>query len=99
MSTVVPTSSLPDEGALGTADVGGTTVALARVDGTVYAFADECTHAQCSLSEGDLDGTHVVCPCHLGTFDVTSGAVVSGPPTDAVRTWQVRPTADGVELV
>ena len=55
----------------------GTQVAIANVDGVFYAFGDNCTHAQCSLAEGDLEGTSVFCPCHGSVFDVTTGAVLA----------------------
>ena len=96
--TLLPDASLPAEGSLTTVDVDGTTVALTRVDGSVYAFQDECTHAACSLADGDLEGRHVICPCHMGTFDVTTGAVVSGPPKEPLRTWKVTTGTDSVEL-
>ena len=98
MSLHVPTDRLPREGNLLAVSVDGTAVALARVDGAVYAFQDECTHQACSLSLGDVEGHHVVCPCHLGTFDVVSGDVVSGPPKAALRTWAVTAHDGGVEL-
>ena len=88
----------PDEGELAAADVDGRKVALARVDGEVYAFADACTHMQCSLSGGDLEGRTVVCPCHLGTFDIASGAVLSGPPPAPVQTWRARVVDGTVEV-
>ncbi|HXF36703.1 MAG TPA: non-heme iron oxygenase ferredoxin subunit [Actinomycetota bacterium] len=72
------------------------TVAIANVGGTLYAFDDVCTHAACSLSEGDLDGTVVECPCHGSRFDVTSGEVVEGPAADPIDTFEVR--EDGGEL-
>ena len=96
--TALSDASLPTEGSMTTLDVDGTTVALARVDGTLYAFQDECTHAACSLADGELEGKHVICPCHMGTFDVTTGAVISGPPKQALRTWKVATSEDGVEL-
>lgn len=96
--TVLPDTSLPTEGSMGTIEVDGITVALARVDGTTYAFQDECTHAACSLAEGDINGKHVVCPCHMGTFDIATGAVISGPPKKPLRTWKVTVGADGIEL-
>lgn len=40
-------------------------------------------------AEGEMEGRNVVCPCHMGTFDVTTGAVVSGPPPAPLKTWQV----------
>lgn len=79
----------PGEGEIVTTEVDGTVVAVTRVDGALYAFQDECTHQACSLSEGEMEGRHVVCPCHMGTFDVTTGAVVSGPPPAPLKTWQV----------
>lgn len=88
----------PAEGVMVPVDVDGTAVAVARVGGTLYAFQDECTHAACSLSDGEIDGGHVVCPCHMGTFDVATGAVVSGPPKRPLRTWSVSEGADGIEL-
>ena len=86
---------VPPEGELVAADVDGAKVALAAVDGQVYAVDDACTHRQCSLSSGDLDGRSVVCPCHLGRFDLATGQVLEGPPPTPVRTWRVR-VVDGV---
>lgn len=76
--------------------VGEQAVAVANVGGTLYAFNDECTHQQCSLAEGDLDGNLVECPCHGSQFDVTTGAVVNGPAAEPVETYEVR--EEGGEL-
>ena len=40
-------------------DLDGRRIAVASVDGTLYAFDDSCTHAGCSLADGELDGTKV----------------------------------------
>ena len=96
--TALSDASQPGEGSMNTVDLNGTTVALARVDGALYAFQDTCTHLACSLASGELEGTHVICPCHMGTFDVTTGAVISGPPKQALRTWKVTDSAEGIEL-
>ena len=82
------------DGQLEAFEVGGTTVAVANVGGALYAFADTCTHRGCSLAEGELDGTTVICPCHGGEFDVTTGEVLGGPPPEPVRTFASR-TDDG----
>src|SRR5688572_15675730 len=50
-------------GQLKAVEVDGTIVAIANVDGTYYAFSDDCTHGGCSLSQGDLWGTVINCPC------------------------------------
>src|SRR5262245_51018561 len=76
-------------GELTAVDVDGARVAVANVDGRLYAFSDVCTHEECSLSEGLLDGTVVTCPCHGAQFDVTSGRVVSPPAPTPVATYRI----------
>lgn len=70
-------------------DIAGTKVAVASAGGHLYAFDDTCTHRGCSLAMGSLQGTTVTCPCHGGQFDVTSGAVLEGPPERPVRSRMV----------
>lgn len=89
---------VPAEGEMVTVDLDGVVVAVAQTGGRLYAFQDLCTHAQCSLSAGDLDGTTVVCPCHLGEFDVATGAVLAGPPPAPLRIWPARDVDGVVEL-
>jgi nitrite reductase/ring-hydroxylating ferredoxin subunit len=88
----------PLEGELTAVDVGGDKIAVACARGRLYAFQDACTHLQCSLSSGDLEDTTVVCPCHLGRFDITTGAVLEGPPSTPLRTWPARVVDGRVEL-
>jgi nitrite reductase/ring-hydroxylating ferredoxin subunit len=88
----------PPEGELTAVDLAGDKIAVARVGGRRYAFQDACTHLQCSLSSGDLEDTTVVCPCHLGRFDITTGAVLEGPPPAPLRTWRARVVQGRVEL-
>ncbi|MGE5460964.1 MAG: Rieske (2Fe-2S) protein [Solirubrobacterales bacterium] len=77
------------EGEINAYTVGNRTVAVANVDGDLQAFDDTCTHQGCSLSEGDLDGTIVECPCHGGRYDVMTGEVVGGPPPESVDVFDV----------
>lgn len=78
------------QGELAAFDVGGARVAVANVGGTLHAFGDTCTHLQCSLAEGQLDGTVVTCPCHGSQFDVTTGEVLRGPAQEPVRSYAAR---------
>ena len=75
-------------------DVEGTRVAVANVDGRLFAIGDTCTHRGCSLSEGELSGTVVTCPCHGGQFDLSSGEVVAGPPRESTPTYPVQVVGD-----
>ena len=78
------------EGELMAFDVGGVRIAVANVGGAFHAFGDTCTHLQCSLAQGDLDGTVVTCPCHGSRFDVTTGALLRGPAQVPVPSYAAR---------
>ena len=78
------------EGEMRVFDVAGTKVNVANASGQLYAFDDTCTHAGCSLANGELDGTTVTCACHGSQFDVTSGAVIRGPAQRPVRSHPVQ---------
>ena len=79
-----------EEGGMRAFDLKGITIAVANVAGTFHAFDDTCTHRQCSLAEGDLEGSTVICPCHGSEFDVESGEVLRGPASEPVETFEVR---------
>jgi nitrite reductase/ring-hydroxylating ferredoxin subunit len=87
-----------NEGEMAAFDVGGQKVAVARVDGSLYAIGDVCTHARCSLAEGELEKKTVTCPCHGSQFDVTSGAVLNPPATEPVPVFRVRVQDDEIEV-
>jgi cytochrome P450/nitrite reductase/ring-hydroxylating ferredoxin subunit len=77
-------------GALRQVDAGGMLVCVARADDGWVAFQDTCTHEECPLSDGELDGTVVVCPCHGSEFDVATGDVLSPPALDPLPIYEVR---------
>jgi 3-phenylpropionate/trans-cinnamate dioxygenase ferredoxin subunit len=77
---------------------GGEDIAVANVEGRLHAFGDICTHQQCLLSEGDLDGTTVTCACHLSEFDVTTGDVLGGPAVEPVQSYQVQVEGDDLRI-
>ena len=77
-------------------DVVGIPVNFTNVGGRLYAFDDTCTHAGCSLADGELKQTTVTCSCHGSQFDVTSGRVLRGPAARPVRSRAV--VVDGGEV-
>ena len=77
-------------------EVDGRAVAVARVDGSWFAFDDTCTHRQCSLSEGEIWGDVIMCPCHGSEFSLATGEVMNGPADDPIRSYEVR--VEGEEL-
>lgn len=78
------------EGGLQGRTVAGKDIALARVNGAVYAFNSICTHAEVCLADGWLEGFEVECPAHGARFDVRSGAVACPPAAEALATYPVK---------
>jgi 3-phenylpropionate/trans-cinnamate dioxygenase ferredoxin component len=92
-------SDVPEDGLLGV-KVEGTPVCLARVEGEVYAFRDNCSHRDFPLSEGELDTDDctVTCEWHGATFDIRTGAARSLPATRPIAVYACR-VEDGEILV
>jgi len=79
-------------------DADGERVAVANVDGTLYAFEDRCTHDDGPLGEGQLEGCQVICPRHGARFDVRTGAVLRMPAVAPIGTYPLRLVDGGVEI-
>jgi nitrite reductase/ring-hydroxylating ferredoxin subunit len=75
-------------------------ISVARVDDRLYAFDDLCTCADrsCPLSGGLLTGTTIMCQCHGSRFDITTGAVINGPATEALQVYEIQEVDGGVEI-
>ena len=73
-------------------------VAIFNVDGTFYALDDTCSHAEASLSEGDLDLDRcaIECPLHGSTFDLRTGEPLTLPAVEPVRVHHVDVDQNGV---
>lgn len=88
--TVGDTSEVP-EGEAKSFDVNGAEIAVARVQGSLYAFSDICTHRQCNLAlGGELDEFEIECECHGSMFDVRTGEVRNPPATEPLETFDAR---------
>src|SRR5687767_8240360 len=84
---VAKSDELPDAQAL-RADVDGTVVAVARVNGSCHAVQEFCTHRFGPLSEGAFDGSCVVCPWHQSKFDLATGKVADGPAKEDLKRFE-----------
>lgn len=78
--------------------VGGKEIAIFNVDGQFYATADECTHDEAMLSEGELFGAVVECPLHGARFDVRTGKALSLPAVYPVKTYDIRLIEGQIQL-
>lgn len=83
-----PLAAMPD-GIGRRVDVGDDRIAVFRLGDEVHAIGDRCSHAEASLSEGEVVGNEVECPRHGALFDITTGAPLSLPATKSVPTHQV----------
>ena len=81
--------------------VGGRPVALVRIGDDFYAVGDTCSHADFSLSEGDVwpDDLEIECPKHGSTFSLTTGEPQSLPATTPVPVYDVVIDGNDVKVV
>ena len=63
-----------------------------------YVIGDECSHADYSLSEGDVweDEREIECPKHGSTFALDTGEPQTLPATQPVPVYRVRVDGDDV---
>jgi nitrite reductase/ring-hydroxylating ferredoxin subunit len=83
-------------GRMGYAEVDGLPIALANVDGTIYAFSDVCRHEGGPLSAGVLIADTVTCPWHGWTYNVRTGKAIVPPVGIRIPTYEVR--IDGQDI-
>jgi 3-phenylpropionate/trans-cinnamate dioxygenase ferredoxin subunit len=69
--------------------VGSRDVAIARHEDEVFALQDLCSHANVSLSEGEVADCTIECWLHGSTFDLRTGKPTTFPATEPVATFPV----------
>ncbi|KNE83639.1 MULTISPECIES: non-heme iron oxygenase ferredoxin subunit [Streptomyces] len=78
-------------------EVGGTPVSVVRTEGEVYAIHDICSHANVSLSEGEVEDCQIECWLHGSRFDLRTGKPSGPPATRPVPVYPVKIEGDGPE--
>ena len=87
---------LPEVG-VAAADINGRIVAIVHTeDGEVHAVDDTCSHANVSLSEGELDGCTLECWLHGSRFDIRTGEPSGPPATIPIAVYPVKIEGDEV---
>ena len=92
-----------DDIASGTArrfEVDGRSVAVIRIGDDVYAIGDTCSHADFSLSEGELfcDTKEIECWKHGSTFSLETGEPQTLPATQPVPVYVARVVDGMIEI-
>ena len=76
----------------------GQELALFKISGKVYAIQENCPHQGGPLSDGEVEGTVVMCPWHGMTYDLTTGkaAPEAWNHDFNVKTYNVKVEGDNV---
>ena len=79
-------------------DVAGRRVAVTRIADEFFAIDDTCSHADYSLSEGDVDVDECAleCPAHGSLFDLRTGDALTLPAVGPVAAHEVAVSDEGV---
>ena len=82
-------------------DVGEHRIAVIRVDDSFYALGDRCSHADYSLSEGEVfaEDLEIECWKHGSTFSLETGEPLCLPATQPVPVYEVEVEGDDVMVV
>ena len=87
---VCSVDDLPTVGAV-QAEIAGTAVAIVRDSaGDIHAIDDTCSHANVSLSEGDVEDGEIECWLHGSRFDLRTGKPTGLPATSPISVYPVK---------
>lgn len=76
----------------------GKSICVARVGNEVFAIGDTCSHADASLSEGDVTGFKIECWLHGAEFDLRTGQALTLPAVTPVEVFAVSVDGDSVTV-
>lgn len=80
-------------------EVDGRDIAVAHTVEGVFAVDDICSHAEVSLSEGELDGCFLECWMHGSAFDLRTGVPQTPPASKPIEVFPVSIHGEGVDAV
>jgi 3-phenylpropionate/trans-cinnamate dioxygenase ferredoxin component len=82
-------------------DVDGRSVAVVRIGDDFYAIGDTCTHAEFSLSDGEVDPAERTIECwkHGALFSVESGEALTLPATRPTPVYDLAVEGDEIHVV
>ncbi len=81
-------------------DLDGRAICVVRIGDKVYAIGDTCSHADFSLSDGEVwaDETAIECPKHGATFSLLDGEPQTLPAIRPVPVYEVFVEGDDIML-
>jgi len=91
-------AELADLGGGRLVEVGGQKIAIFNLGGHYYVIENTCPHRGGPLADGMVAGDEVICPWHGSRFNIKTGAVLSPPAREGVKSFAVRVTEHDVEV-
>ena len=81
--------------------LGDVPICVVRIETQVFAIGDTCSHANVSLSEGEVlvEECEIECWKHGSSFSLVTGEPQSLPATRATPTYEVVIDGDDVSVV
>jgi len=76
----------------------GRSICVTRVGDEVFAIDDTCSHADASLSEGDVTDFKIECWLHGAEFDLRTGEALTLPAVAPLKTYSVSVDGDSVTV-
>ncbi|MGV4985279.1 non-heme iron oxygenase ferredoxin subunit [Streptomyces sp. NPDC001709] len=77
-------------------EIDSTPVSVVKTEGEVFAIYDICSHANVSLSEGEVEDCQIECWLHGSAFDLRTGKPSGLPATRPVPVYPVKIEGDDV---
>jgi 3-phenylpropionate/trans-cinnamate dioxygenase ferredoxin subunit len=76
----------------------GQTICVTRIGDEVFAVDDTCSHADASLSEGDVSDHKIECWLHGAEFDLRTGEALTPPAVAPLKKYSVSVDGDSVTV-
>lgn len=84
----IPVSQFDDNSVV-TVQIEGQEVVVFKIEEDYFALNNRCSHAEASLSEGEVYDCKVECPLHGAEFDLKTGEPLTLPATKPVKVYDV----------
>lgn len=76
----------------------GESICVTRIGDDVFAVADTCSHAEASLSEGEVTDYKIECWLHGAEFDLRTGQAITPPAVAPIKVYSVSVDGDSVTV-
>jgi 3-phenylpropionate/trans-cinnamate dioxygenase ferredoxin subunit len=81
-----------------TVEIDDVALIVARCGDELFAVENRCTHDGESLAGADIEACQIICPRHGARFCLKSGAALTPPAYEPLRTFKVRVQAGRILL-